>query len=156
MQTVWMKARDISLAFSGTMLYINIADCSSTFELSVLSVILYWWCWLQRVLKRVQVGLFRGGDSRVHRILRGEGGSLNVSPGGGGVLPYITYTGMCHPMGSWFWSSWFSTGYPFQRRFLEQGIKNCGSRLYLLLKIVADYEEAFISCISRTNKEISF
>ena len=74
----------------------------------------------------------------------------------GGVLPYITYTGMCRPTGSWFWSSWFRTGYPFQRRFLEQGIKNCGSRLYLLLKIVADYEEAFIWCISRTNKEISF
>ena len=37
-----------------------------------------------------------------------------------------------------------ATGYPFQRRFLERGIKNCGSRLYLLLKIVADYEEAFI------------
>ena len=47
-------------------------------------------------------------------------------------------------------------GYPFQGRFLERGIKNCGSRLYLLLKIVADYKEAFISCISRTNKEISF
>ena len=47
---------------------------------------------------RVQVSLFRGGDSRVHRILRGEGGSLNVSPGGG-VLPYITYTGMCCPTG---------------------------------------------------------
>ena len=75
---------------------------------------------------------------------------------GGGVLPYITYTGMCRPTGSWFWSSWFRTGYSFQRRFLERGIKNCGSRLYLLLKIVADYEEAFIWCISRTNKEISF
>ena len=74
----------------------------------------------------------------------------------GRVLPYITYTGMCRPTGSWFWSSWFRTGYPFQRRFLEQGIKNCGSRLYLLLKIVADYEEAFIWCISRTNKEMSF
>ena len=37
--------------------------------------------------------------------------------------------------------SWLRTGYPFQRRFLERGIKNCGSRLYLLLKIVADYEE---------------
>ena len=24
---------------------------------------------------------------------------------GGGVLPYITYTGMCRPKGSWFWSS---------------------------------------------------
>ena len=33
---------------------------------------------------------------------------------------------------------------PFQRRSLERGIKNCGSRLYLLLKIVTDYEEAFI------------
>ena len=41
-------------------------------------------------------------------------------------------------------------GYPFQRRFLERGIifnkmgnkKKCGSRLYLLLKIVGYYEEA--------------
>ena len=41
---------------------------------------------------------------------------------GGGVLPYITYTGMCCPKGSWFWSSWFRTGYPLQRRFLERGI----------------------------------
>ena len=41
----------------------------------------------------------------------------------GGVLPYITYTGMCRPTWSWFWSSWFRTGrYPFQRRFLERGI----------------------------------
>ena len=39
-----------------------------------------------------------------------------------GVLPYITYTGMCRPKGSWFWSSWFRTGYPFQTRFLERGI----------------------------------
>ena len=38
------------------------------------------------------------------------------------LLPYITYTGMCHPKGSWFWSFWFRTGYPFQRRFLERGI----------------------------------
>ena len=50
-------------------------------------------------------------------------------------------------------SSWFTTGYPFQRRFLVRGMKNCGSRLYLLLKIVADYEEAFIWCISRTTKD---
>ena len=28
--------------------------------------------------------------------------------------------------------------------FSRTGIKNCGSRLYLLLKIVADYKEAFI------------
>ena len=40
---------------------------------------------------RVQVGLFRGGDSRVHRILRGEGGSLNVSPGGGGTPIHYLY-----------------------------------------------------------------
>ena len=43
-------------------------------------------------------------------------------PGGRGVLPYITYTGMCRPKGSWFWSSWFRMGYLFQRRFLERGI----------------------------------
>ena len=40
----------------------------------------------------------------------------------GGALPYITYTGMCRPTESWFWSSWFRKGYPFQRRFLERGI----------------------------------
>ena len=40
-----------------------------------------------------------------------------------GVLPYITNTGMCCATGSWFWSSWFRTGYPFQRHFLEWGIK---------------------------------
>ena len=33
------------------------------------------------------------------------------TPDPGGVLPYITYTGMCRPTGSWFWSSWFRTGY---------------------------------------------
>ena len=47
---------------------------------------------------------------------------VTFPPGGGGVLPYITYTGMCRSTGSWFWSSWFRTGYPFQRRFLERGI----------------------------------
>ena len=35
-------------------------------------------------------------------------------------------------------------GIHFRGVFLERGIKNCGSRLYLLLKIVADYEESFI------------
>ena len=35
-------------------------------------------------------------------------------------------------------------GRDFEAPDLERGIKNCGSRLYLLLKIVADYEEAFI------------
>ena len=79
--------------------------------------------------------------------------TFRLAPRGVGVLPYITYTVMCRPTGLWFWSSWFTTGYPFQRRFLERGIKNCGSRLYLLLKIVADYEEAFIWCISRTTKD---
>ena len=39
-----------------------------------------------------------------------------------GVLPYISYTGLCRSTGSWFWSSLFRTGYPFQRRFLERGI----------------------------------
>ena len=33
-------------------------------------------------------------------------------------------------------------GRDFEAPDLERGIKNCGSRLYLLLKIVADYEEA--------------
>ena len=42
--------------------------------------------------------------------------------GGGGVLPNITNTGMCRPTGAWFWSSWFRTGDPFQRRFLERDI----------------------------------
>ena len=40
----------------------------------------------------------------------------------GRVLPYIAYTGTCRPTGSWFWTSWFRTGYPFQRRFLERGM----------------------------------
>ena len=48
---------------------------------------------------RVQVSLFRGGDSRVHRILRGEGGSLNVSPGGGGGTPIHYLYGYVLPNG---------------------------------------------------------
>ena len=71
----------------------------------------------------------------------------------GGVLPYITYTGMCRPTGSWFWSSWFRTGYPFQRSFLERGII---FRTHESSSTPDDYEEAFIWCISRTNKEVSF
>ena len=35
-------------------------------------------------------------------------------------------------------------GRDFEAPDLERGIKNCGSGLYLLPKIVADYEEAFI------------
>ena len=38
------------------------------------------------------------------------------SRGGGGYsYSYITYKGMCRPTGSWLWSPWFRTGYPFQR-----------------------------------------
>ena len=48
--------------------------------------------------------------------------SLNPCAFSGGVQYSHTYTGMCRPTGSWFWSSWFRTGYPFQRRFLERGI----------------------------------
>ena len=48
--------------------------------------------------------------------------SATVSQAPGGVLPYITYMGMCRPTGSWFWSSWFRTGYACQRRFPERGI----------------------------------
>ena len=47
---------------------------------------------------------------------------IRVGAPGGGVLPYITYTVLCRPKGSWFWSSWFRMGCPFQRRFLERGI----------------------------------
>ena len=79
---------------------------------------------------------------------------VGISGGGGGTP--ITYTGMWRQTGSWFWRSWFRTGYSFQRHVLERGIKNCGSRLYLLLKIVADYEQAFIWCISRINKKCLF
>ena len=69
-----------------------------------------------------------------------------------GVLPYITYTGYVPPNGVVILKLLIRTGYPFQRHFLERGIifnkmgkrKNCGSWLYLLLKIVADYEEAVI------------
>ena len=46
-----------------------------------------------------------------------------------GVLPYITYTGMCCATGSWFWSSWFRTGYPFQRHFLGEIVLERGANL---------------------------
>ena len=67
--------------------------------------------------------------------------SRMVSRFPGGVLPYITYT--------------------FQRRFLERGLKNCGSRLYLLpgscfcLKLLLIMKKHLFD-VSRTNKEISF
>ena len=69
------------------------------------------------------LGVSQGREKR--RGNRGEGkgpSPLTLVLFPGGVLPYITYTGMCRPTGSWFWSSWFRTGYPFQRRFLERGI----------------------------------
>ena len=41
--------------------------------------------------------------------------------GGEGVLPYITYMGMCRPTGSWFWSSWFRTGVSISEAFSRTG-----------------------------------
>ena len=53
-----------------------------------------------------------GFKRRATAVLKSNlvGHSSSIYPGGG-VLPYITYTGMCRPTGSWFWSSWFRTGY---------------------------------------------
>ena len=68
----------------------------------------------------VQEGFLRG-----RYILQMQMSDISPPGGGGGgegVLPSIIYTGMCRPTGLWFWSSWFRMGYPFQRRFLEQGI----------------------------------
>ena len=66
--------------------------------------------------------------------------------GGGGSYSHTLPIRVCAAQrGRDFEASDLERGIHFrQRRFLEQGIKNCGSRLYLLLKIVADYEEAFI------------
>ena len=68
------------------------------------------------------------------------------SPGGGGGYSKTLPIRVCAAQ----------RGRDLEAPDLERGIKNCGSRLYLLLKIVADYVEAFIWCISRTNKEIPF
>ena len=41
-----------------------------------------------------------------------------MTPGGGGVLPYISYMGMCRPTGSYFWDSnlkWGIIFKPFSR-----------------------------------------
>ena len=54
--------------------------------------------------------------------------------GGGG--------GYSHTLPIWVCAA--QRGRDFEAPDLERGIKNCGSRLYLLLKIAADYEEAFI------------
>ena len=53
---------------------------------------------------------------------------MGAGEGGGGTYSHTLPIRVC-------------AAHPFQRRFLERGIKSCGSRLYLLLKIVADYEE---------------
>ena len=78
-----------------------------------------------------------------------------------GVFPYITYTGMCRPSGSWSWSSWFRTGYPFQRRFLERGkifrthesssfesshLKLFQDRLLLKIRFNSSTSKALYSC----------
>ena len=57
---------------------------------------------------------------------------------GGGVLPHNTFQGMCWPTESWFWDSWFGTGYPFSGRFLEWCII---FRRYESLK--TDYQQPF-------------
>ena len=82
---------------------------------------------------------------------------ITLYPGGGGT-PKLYLYGYVPPNGVVIkkLNSDLERGIHFRGLFLQQGIKNCGSRLYLLLKIVADYEEAFIWCISWTNKEISF
>ena len=69
--------------------------------------------WMSRVPERTK-------KNQHVQFLRHHSNRAVPPPGGG--TPYITYTGMCRPKGSWFWSSWFRTGYPFQRRFLERGI----------------------------------
>ena len=65
-----------------------------------------------------------------------------AGPGGGGGTPIHYPYGMCRPTGSWFWSSWFRTGYPFQRRFLERGIifrtHECSSFVSSHLKLFKD------------------
>ena len=57
-------------------------------------------------------------------------------------LEGILLGGYSHTLPIWVCAA--QRGRDFEAPDLERGIKNCGSRLYLLLKIVADYEEAFI------------
>ena len=62
-----------------------------------------------------------------------------------GVLPYITCTGICAAQrGRDFEAPDLERGIHFRGVFYNGVLKNCGSWLYLLLKIVADYEEASI------------
>ena len=72
---------------------------------------------------------------------RGQGHTIaRVGGGGGGRIPYFTYTGVCRPTGSWFWSSWLRTWYPFQRHFLERGIK---FRMYKSSSFVSSHLKLF-------------
>ena len=74
-----------------------------------------------------------------------------MPPGEGGTPIHYLYR-YVPPNGVMILKLLIYNRYPFQRCFLERGIifnkmgnkKNCASQLYLLLKIVADYEEAFI------------
>ena len=43
--------------------------------------------------------LYRGKSVSLHVRLRVKLRGC-IHPGGGGILPYITYTGMCRPMGT--------------------------------------------------------
>ena len=63
---------------------------------------------------------YRGGGTPIHHLYG------YVPPNGVVILKLLIWNGV-------------SISEAFSR-----GIKNCGSRLYLLLTIVADYEEAFI------------
>ena len=65
-------------------------------------------------------------------------------PGGGGYSHTLPIRVCAAQRGRDFEAPDLERGIHFRGFFLERGIKNCGSRLYLLLIIVADYEEAFI------------
>ena len=63
---------------------------------------------------------------------------------GGGVLPYITYTGMCRPTGSQRVSiseAFSRTGYNISN---ARKLQFCKQPFEIIYLIVADYEEAFI------------
>ena len=46
---------------------------------------------------------------------------LGMAPGGGGVLPYIGYTGMCRWRGYGFQAIWSGNGYGFQAIWSGKG-----------------------------------
>ena len=64
-------------------------------------------------------------------------------PGGGGTPIHYLYRYL-PPNGVVILKLLIQNGVSISEAFSRKGYKNCGSRLYLLLKIVADYEEAFI------------